>query len=254
MNRGDSEGEVLICGRLSWTAPDASFVLECDGFRLSAGEVVGLVGLNGSGKTTLLRCLSGDIVADGLDCQSSDDRLYISPSQTAELADDVLVADYYALAHVLHGRGRLPAFSRSGRLRKVLSILQEFAPRERFCEIAWKRVAELSSGEKQRIALADLLLSKQKILLLDEPAAHFDVAFEDKLWRILKERSRKVQGACVVISHNINLLSLHADRIYVARITERSGGRLGTIVEDVIAKGGNGLLEWLSGGHPQNGL
>jgi ABC-type cobalamin/Fe3+-siderophores transport system ATPase subunit len=207
------------------------------------GEVVALVGLNGTGKTTLLKRLAEKIAATSSGAATG--AMYYSPSRAAEMSDDLLVADYYSLAYSLHNCGRLSWWNRRARLERVMAALPEYIDRNKFEQIAWKRVSELSSGERQRLILADLLLSREAILLLDEPAAHFDIGFEAELWRILKTRSKETGGGCVVVSHNIGLARKSADRLYVARVVTNGNQRIARIAEDRFPPDGADLAKWL---------
>ena len=167
-------------------------ILDRIGFRLEAGEKVGLIGANGTGKTTLLRLLLG-----------------LEPADTGRVITGHNVQmGYFAQDEDQVGGGT------------VFSTMQDagagdnFATRSRLArflfrgEDVWKNVADLSGGERRRLAMARLTLSGANLLLLDEPTNHLDLpsieAFEEAITHF--------PGTVLVVSH---------DRYFLGRVTRR---------------------------------
>jgi ABC-type multidrug transport system ATPase subunit len=133
------------------------------GFELHDGQIMGVIGPNGAGKTTLLECLAGLLPADagtvtnrGATRDALDrkhDLFYLPDAMTpypGQCVEDVV--NYYSTCFASSG-------ARLDELSKALSL----------CDVAWKRVGELSKGYRRRLLLLIALLSPAPLLLLDEP-------------------------------------------------------------------------------------
>jgi iron complex transport system ATP-binding protein len=200
---------------------------------LAPGEMVALLGPNGSGKTTLLRILAGTLAVSAgrvtlfgrpIESWSRREvarRVAVLP-QTTELPAGFTVADIVALGRIPHGRswfGDDPADAAA-----VAAALRD-ADAE---PLARRRVTELSGGERQRVLVAMALAQEPRLLLLDEPTLHLDLAHQIALIRML-ERLRRARSLTVLaVLHDLNLAAVFADRSLIL-----DSGRL-------IGAGGNG--------------
>jgi len=165
---------------------------------LHRGDRVALLGPNGSGKSTLLKIVAGLIRAD---------------SGEVELGEKVVM--HYFAQHVLEtltpGRTALEemqawAPSRTpGELRSLLGVFQ-FSGEE-----AFKRVEVLSGGEKNRLALARLMLDPGNFILLDEPTNHLDLPAREAL----EDALARYDGTLMFVSH---------DRYFINRVATRAAG------------------------------
>jgi ATP-binding cassette, subfamily F, member 3 len=175
-------------------------------FIINRGDRVGLVGVNGAGKSTLIKLLAG---AEG------------STAGEVRLGHNVVV-DYFAQDQykVLDPEARLiddiasvapAALSGQTQLRTLLGCFQ-FSDDEVF-----KRIRVLSGGERNRYALARMLLRPPNFLLLDEPTNHLDMRSKD----VLLEALRKYTGTVVFVSHDRYFIDKLATRIF-----EISGGEI----------------------------
>ena len=176
--------------------------------RLTRGEVLGLVGPNGSGKSTLLRALVGERPVDGGELQ---------------LGGSISVAYYRQdLAQVPLGRTLYEIISD---LRPTWErrLVQGHLGRFGFSgDEVQRRADTLSGGERARVALAMMMLSRANLLILDEPTNHLDVesieALEDAL--------ESYEGTVMLVSHDRALLRALATKVWVLhnrRITEFDG-------------------------------
>ncbi|HJN77086.1 MAG TPA: ABC-F family ATP-binding cassette domain-containing protein [Myxococcota bacterium] len=182
---------------------------------------IGLVGANGCGKSTLLRCLSGDVHPDS-GTVSVSGRLS-SLSQEPRL-DGHTVGDCVAAAVAWHAR-LLDDYHRalSEEDFETSSALQD-----RLDHVGWEAghrvdamldrlgappteavIAQLSGGERRRVALALALLGQPAVLLLDEPTNHLDVGAVEWLQSWLSG----FRGALVLVTHDRYLLEAVVDRI-----------------------------------------
>jgi ATP-binding cassette, subfamily F, member 3 len=171
-------------------------ILRVGDLELSRGERVALVGRNGSGKSTLLRTLAGELspVTGGL-----------------TLGSGVTTAHYWQEAENLN-----PASSILEELLRPdgtkMQDARDQAGRFLFSgDDVIKRVADLSGGERSRLALAKLVRSGANLLLLDEPTNHLDIPSREAL----EEALASFEGTMVVASHDRRLIGRLATRLWV---------------------------------------
>ncbi|HKX16992.1 MAG TPA: ABC-F family ATP-binding cassette domain-containing protein, partial [bacterium] len=161
------------------------------------GEKVGVIGPNGAGKTTLLRIIAGlEPPTAGLAKLGPGVRV----GYFAQHAEGTLAPEQTVLDTVLGDRAMSPE-----QVRRVLG---------RFLfsgETVYKRVGDLSGGERRRVALARLVLDRPDLLLLDEPTTHFDLPSLDALEQALAG----FEGAMLLASHDRYLLDHVARRLLI---------------------------------------
>lgn len=191
---GGSSGEdVLAADGLSMAFGDKT-LFEGLEFRLFKGDSAALVGPNGAGKTTLLRIVAGKL----------------SPlSGEVALGAGVKIGYYDQLQEGLNERYSVMEELRNaypsktdGELRNVLAGFLFFG------DDVFKPVAALSGGEKGRLALLKLMLSKPALLLLDEPTNHLDMDSRE----VLEGALRDFDGTILFVSH---------DRYFINRVASR---------------------------------
>lgn len=194
--------------------------------KLKPGKLNGILGPNGSGKSTLLRCLarllpprSGEVRFDGRD-------LYAGMGEREAARKVALVPQEEALIQPLAVRdlvqlGRTPYLGRFGWLRHEDFLAAERALAEMDLGSAGERnVLELSGGERKRAVIARALAQEARVLLLDEPTAHLDVAHAMDLFELLC-RLAAAGRTILVASHEIWQLARYCDRLLLV-----DGGRL----------------------------
>ena len=176
---------------------------------LAPGQAIALWGTNGAGKTTIIKCILGlhrfqgvirvgghDTLREGKSAR----RLIGYVSQELSFYDDLSALDTARLFAALKRVTR-------SRAREVLAQVE-------LLEHAGKRVAQLSGGMKQRLALAVALLADPPILLLDEPTSNLDAAARRAFFDLL--RGLKAGGKTIVFTtHRAEELAGLADRVIV---------------------------------------
>ena len=171
---------------------------------VARGDKIAVIGGNGTGKSTLLKCLLGKLPANpgaritwGRGVRSS---YYDQGSDHLDSSLTVLdtLWEYYPRSYETPLRNMLGAMGLKG-------------------EDVFKRVSQLSGGEKARLKLAVICLAKSNVLILDEPTNHLDLATKEVLEAALQEFT----GTLIMVSHDRYLL----DRV-PTRIWELEGGQL----------------------------
>ena len=184
-------------------------------FYVDEGEVVVILGANGAGKTTTLRALSGMIGAKGHVEFAGTSIVGRRPEEIVRLG----------LAHVPQGRGtvadltveenlRVGAYVRRDRgVNADLDRWYEMFPR--LDERRHQAAGNLSGGEQQMLAIARALMSRPRLLLLDEPSLGLAPILTRELFDRLGQISRELAMTVLVVEQNANLALAVADRGYV---------------------------------------
>jgi zinc/manganese transport system ATP-binding protein len=220
MSRSNGAGrhEVLRLESVSVTLSGRR-ILENVSFELRSGEFIGLIGSNGAGKTTLLRVVlglqrpsTGRLLVDGQEGAGRGRSIGYVPQKA------FLDPDFPLRARDLVGLGldgnRFGVPLRSAKRSAAVEEMLHAVAAEHFANA---RVGELSGGEQQRVLIAHALISRPKLLLLDEPLANLDIRSGQEIVEVL-DRVAKDQGVTVLLSaHEMNPLLPVMDRlVYLA--------------------------------------
>jgi len=164
-------------------------------FEIKRGEHVAIIGDNGSGKTTLLKILNGLVPAD---------------QGTFRLGSNVEIGYYDQEHHVLHSDKTLfeeisddYPYLNNTQIRNVLAAFLFTG------EDVFKRISNLSGGERGRVSLAKLVLSNANFLILDEPTNHLDIMSKE----ILEDALNGYEGTILYVSHDRYFINRTAHRI-----------------------------------------
>lgn len=188
------------------------------------GELFGLLGVNGAGKTTLIKILCGltkktigTITVNGFNLDKDVDKIKeivdVSPQETA-VANNLTVKEnlaFFANIYNINDEATTSELVETFHLGEVLN----------------QRAKTLSGGYKRRLSIAVALISKPKILFLDEPTLGLDVFARRELWAIIKKLQKRV--TIILTSHYLEEIENLCDRVAIL-----SQGKLlqtGTIAE-----------------------
>ena len=197
-------------------------------FRLVRGEKVALVGVNGAGKSTLMKVLAGKLEprSGGFRLGHNVDQDYFAQEIQKTLDPDATV--YQTLE-------RSCPFDMIPRLRSMLGAFL-FSGDE-----IDKRVSVLSGGERNRLALARMLLAPSNLLLMDEPTNHLDLDAKEVLLKALQV----FEGTVLFVSHDRYFLDHLATKIYAIKDGELYvyPGTYPDFLTHMEKRGDNGNLE-----------
>lgn len=193
------------------------------------GAAVGLVGPNGAGKSTLIRLLLGYIGPTRGGVQIGG----MLPRDYAERHGIAYVPDRVALPPSWTVRGALDAFAAFGEVDKPKERIERWMRRLGLADIAHRRVAALSKGNLQRLALAQALLADRTVMIMDEGTDGLDPEWVARVRDILAEwRRADPRRVLVYASHDLEEVERVAERAIVL-----SEGRVREVID---LRGGGG--------------
>ncbi len=176
---------------------------------INEGELYGLLGVNGAGKTTLLKILSGltnqtngEFIVDGFTNNNMDEIkriIDISPQESA-VAKNLTVLENLKFFQDLYNQ-------------KDDNYLKEIIDDLGLNEVINQRAKTLSGGYQRRLSIALGLISKPKILLLDEPTLGLDVIARRELWKIVNKFKGKI--TIILTSHYLEEIEALCDRVAI---------------------------------------
>jgi len=205
---------------LEVTGLDASYgpiqVLRGLGLRVDEGEIVVLLGANGAGKTTTIRAICQMVDNKGSVRMGGAELVGQRPEKMAALG----------IAHVPQGRGTFPeltveenlqvgAYVRKDRPEIRNDIDRSYALFPRLGERRTQIAGSLSGGEQQMLAVARALMSRPKLLLLDEPSLGLAPLIIQDLFARFDELNENEGVTMFIVEQNANLALDIADRAYV---------------------------------------
>ena len=192
--RFPSGNDVLRVEGLAKSFGDHTLFTDLD-FEIKRGERVALIGNNGTGKTTILKIINELLAAD---------------AGSFSLGSKVCIGYYDQEHHVLHMEKTLfeeisddyPTLTNT-EIRNVLAAFLFTG------DDVFKRISDLSGGERGRVSLAKLMLSEANFLILDEPTNHLDILSKE----ILEQALNRYTGTVFYVSHDRYFINQTATRI-----------------------------------------
>ncbi|HEX4857227.1 MAG TPA: ATP-binding cassette domain-containing protein [Limnobacter sp.] len=207
--------EMVIAGRR---------ILEVENLQIEQGEKVAILGRNGAGKSTLLRCLNGF-------ARPTAGQIHVNLQQVFPLKRErdlrTVRAEVGQVLQGLHLVGRLSAMENVlvgglARMPVLRSWARLFTAEEKqqanealaavgMAHLADKRADRLSGGERQKVAIARMLMQRPRLVLADEPTAALDPTAADEVCDLLVKASEK--ATLITVVHNVNLVPLLSQRV-----------------------------------------
>lgn len=184
---------------------------------IEKGEIVSIVGPSGAGKTTLLQIAgtldkpdAGQVVYDGVDVLSLSERRLSEfrnrnigfVFQFHQLLPEFTALENVAIPALIRGDRRSAAFGRAEELLALLGLSDRAA----------HKPAELSGGEKQRVAVARALVNKPDVVFADEPSGSLDSKNKAELHQLFFDLREQLGQTFVIVTHDESLAGM-CDRV-----------------------------------------
>ena len=208
-------------------------------FKIEKNKTIGLLGPNGCGKTTSIGMLLGLITP-------TEGKILINNKNLNDYKRDEILSQinfaspYVELPKKLTVKQNLLIYARLYGVKDLDKCINEVSSDLDIKKFFERKTGELSSGQKNRVALAKSLINKPKILLLDEPTASLDPDIGDFIRSYLQEYKSKNEVTILLASHNMNEVERLCDSIIMmksGKIVDR-----GTC-EQLVKKHGRNNLE-----------
>lgn len=175
-------------------------VLKGVDFRIDRGDKIALVGPNGAGKTTLAKIISGQLSFEG------GERIIGHNALISYYAQDVADSLPGEL-EILQAVETLAEGKTIGQLRSLLGSFLFTGDQ------VFKKIKVLSGGEKSRVAMTMILLTKANLIVLDEPTNHLDITSK----QILQKALMDFPGSLVIVSHDVDFLTPIVNKVAEVR-------------------------------------
>ena len=182
-------------------------------FSVGCGEVVGFLGPNGAGKSTTMRILTTFMAATSGSVRVGGDCVFENPMRVRErigympennpLPLDLRVGDY------LKFRAQLKRLANGDSAQRIAGVMERCG----VADVAGRFIGQLSRGYRQRVGLADALLAKPELIVLDEPTAGLD----PNQVRSVRKLIRELAGSHTVLisSHILSEIEMTCDRVVI---------------------------------------
>ena len=185
-------------------------------FEIEKNKVMGLLGPNGCGKTTsigmmlgLITPTSGQIFINGI---------VLEPKNRIELLSLMNFASpYIELPKKLTVKQNLEVYARLYGVKEIEQRTSEMIEDLNLQKFLNKKTGELSSGQKNRVALAKSLINKPKLLFLDEPTASLDPDIGDFVREYIEKYKKKNELTILLASHNMKEVERLCDEIIMMK-------------------------------------
>lgn len=176
-------------------------------------EKIAITGEAGSGKSTLLKIIAGlvqadagQVLLDGIKVKGPDEQMMTGHKKIAYLSQHFELRNNYRVFEILD-MANLLAAAEANRIYDVCRI----------SHLLSRWTDELSGGEKQRIALARLLVSNPRLLLLDEPFSNLDLGHKKLIQAVIFDITQQIKMSCIMVSHDVADILSWADSIIVMK-------------------------------------
>lgn len=214
-------------------------------FQINERDKVGIVGVNGAGKTTLFRLLLKELELDSGTLTIGNSRVGYLPQEIVLENENITVWEYlfdgrpirkinaeleeiYTKLETASVEEQEPLLNRMGRLQELLDYFDQYEAEDILLtliedmqidpDLLGMKLANLSGGQKSKMAFARVLFSKPEILCLDEPTNHLDASTKEFVTQYLKN----YKGMVLIISHDIDFLNSIINKImFINKVTHK---------------------------------
>jgi ABC-2 type transport system ATP-binding protein len=181
--------------------------------QLAAGEVLGLLGVNGAGKSTTLNMLTGNIIPQSGSVNICGADLQLQPIQakqcigylpeTAPLYPELTVDEYLSLAAALHGMAKADVKNAVSQTKQRCGLDNEGA----------RLIGKLSKGYQQRVGIAQAIVHRPDVIILDEPTVGLDPNQSNQMRELIKQLGR--EHSVIFSSHILSDIEAVCSRVAI---------------------------------------
>ena len=188
-------------------------VLQDVNFDVAEGDFIAMIGPNGGGKTTLLRLMlgllkpaHGSVRVLGMPAKKASHHIgYVPQEVHGNRSFPITALEVVLMGKLSPGK----RFSRKSRQDREEAM--EALARMDMADFGGRRIDELSGGQRQRVYIARALVTRPKLLLLDEPTASIDTRGQSEFFKLLKDINKDV--AILVVSHDLLVISTYVKSV-----------------------------------------
>jgi ABC-2 type transport system ATP-binding protein len=202
---------IVVQNLVKWYGPHLA--VRDVSFSVADGEVVGLLGPNGSGKSTIFRILTGYLTpSSGRATVAGCDVASESPALRGEVGyvpEDAPLYDYMRVSEFLRFMARLKGLAG----RQIGLAIEASVERLRLEKVLTMPIGKLSRGYRQRVAIAQALLTKPKLLVFDEPTSGLDPSQVIAVRDLIRELGG--QQTVLIASHVLSEIKQIATRVMI---------------------------------------
>jgi iron complex transport system ATP-binding protein len=203
-NLSHSFGEALVLKNISFQVPQRDFFI--------------IIGPNGSGKTTLMKVISGILKP-----QNGELKILNHPidqyhrkalAKTIAFVPQMTFADFPFTVTEIVLMGRSPYLGILGlEQENDLEVASQAITFTGLENLAHRKLDQLSGGEQQRVFIARAICQEPDIILLDEPTASLDLAYQVRIMDLMEKLKTEKGITVVMVSHDVNLAAMYADHL-----------------------------------------
>lgn len=195
-------------------------ILKNISLKINKGEFIGLIGPNGAGKTTLLKCINGINKADG---QISIKDMNLTKLNQKKIAREValmhqdtnITFPFPSIDVVLAGRYPYLGFTK-GESIDDYNKARKYMDYTGTLKFENQPITKVSGGERQRILFAKILTQETDIILLDEPTANLDIAYEEQIFTYCREFC-SIGKTVIAAVHDLKIASKYCSRLVLLK-------------------------------------
>jgi zinc transport system ATP-binding protein len=196
-----------------WVSYGSVTVLESVNLTVKDKDFLAIIGPNGGGKSTLLKVILGLIRPDkgsvnllgGRPAKTRKDVGYVPQYHSSNLDFPITVWDVVLMGRLSH-KGPLQRYTEDDR-----NAATEALKTVGMLDLKDRQIGELSGGQKQRVFIARSLVTKPKLLILDEPSTGIDSRMQKEFYELLNKLKSEI--AIVMVTHDISAISVYVDKI-----------------------------------------
>ncbi len=187
--------------------------------RIQPGEIVALIGPNGAGKSTVLKVIhgllpvwAGEVLFEGIGLDRTGPAIRVAKGITFVPQGNRVFGDLSVRENLEMGGAQLPKELIQDRMEEALQFFPALCDRQQTI------AGSLSGGEQQMLALGRALMTRPKLLLLDEPSLGLSPNISSQVFEKIADINRETGSAILIVEQKVREVLLIAERIYSLKL------------------------------------